>query len=325
MQIKKAHAEFYRSNVVELDYALLNKLPKGQKVCYVCKSCGKTENTTLGQYTNRKYKSDHLCIKCHLSYVNNIPSFKESNLRKSMESSIKKFGVPVPIMSKDVRDAFEASMLDKYGVKNAFLLKTFQEKAEKTQQEKFGTKRWIQSEYAFKRTYGSFLRKYYYNGIYFDSSWELADTLPTFHFNSRAAKRTAMNRLREQGWWKPKRSMAYAQSLALRYGLPLKPYIYESLTDPRNYPNLRYEYYQSKILPWILKENPEEALDIKYGLNSSSPKRRRQAQQRQNELFDLGEAYFYEHHHLKRPEPVIDEEQAREQLRPHKKRNILLI
>ena len=106
--------------------------------------------------------------------MNNIPSFKESNLRKSMESSIKKFGVPVPIMSKDVRDAFEASMLDKYGVKNAFLLKTFQEKAEKTQQEKFGTKRWIQSEYAFKRTYGSFLRKYYYNGIYFDSSWELA-------------------------------------------------------------------------------------------------------------------------------------------------------
>ena len=82
--------------------------------------------------------------------MNNIPSFKESNLRKSMESSIKKFGVPVPIMSKDVRDAFEASMLDKYGVKNAFLLKTFQEKAEKTQQEKFGTKRWIQSEYAFK-------------------------------------------------------------------------------------------------------------------------------------------------------------------------------
>lgn len=167
--------------------------------------------------------------------------------------------------------------------------------------------------------YGDFIENWSKTG------WELADTLPTFHFNSRAAKRTAMNRLREQGWWKPKRSMAYAQLLALRYGLPLKQHIYESLTDPRNYPNLRYEYYQSKILPWILRENPEEALDIKYGLNSDSPRRKRQAIQRQNELFDLGEKYFYEAHHLRRPDPVIDEEQAREQLRPHKKRNILLL
>lgn len=167
--------------------------------------------------------------------------------------------------------------------------------------------------------YGDFLENWSKTG------WELADIVPTFHFNSRAAKITAMNRLREQGWWKPRRTMAYAHSLALRYGLPLKPYIYEKLTDPRNHPNPKYDYYRSKILPWILKENPQDALDISYGLNSGSAIKARRAIQRQNELFDIGEKYFYDAHHLRRPEPVIDEEQAREQNRRHKKRNPLYI
>lgn len=165
--------------------------------------------------------------------------------------------------------------------------------------------------------YGAFLEKYKKTG------WELntAFRLPYFRFNSRAAKREAMDELRDQDWWKPKRSVAYATALAINNLLPVnKPELIEALREPWNYPNPMYDFHHSRIEGWIRKANPDYCEAMEQYLNSDDPKKKDKGLNMLFWLLDTGNKYYWKVHKIKEPKPVVSKQELEEQQRPHKKK-----
>lgn len=90
-------------------------------------------------------------------------------VEKGKQTSISKYGVPRAIMRPDVLEKVKASNLEKYGVEYPSKLESVKEKMKSTCMEKYGAPNFCQSDF-----YRNYPRKYMYDNIYFDSSWELA-------------------------------------------------------------------------------------------------------------------------------------------------------
>lgn len=88
--------------------------------------------------------------------------FESEEIRQKIkETNLKKYGVEFPIKSQEYRDLMKKRMIAKYGVDCSFRLPSVRERSYKTNIERYGC------------PHGQSLR-YMYDGISFDSSWEVA-------------------------------------------------------------------------------------------------------------------------------------------------------
>lgn len=112
-------------------------------------------------------KSKQTCMQ---RYGVHFPMQSKKIQEKSKQTCLKNFGVEYPTQSDEVKEKSRATCLKKYGVEISSLNKEVQEKAKQTCLEKYGVECFFQSD-IFKK-----FRQinYIYNGISFDSSWELA-------------------------------------------------------------------------------------------------------------------------------------------------------
>ena len=164
------------------------KLPKRTRIQYTCKNCGKTTIKLL--YNKKAYKNAEkllckVCLSeetCRNKYgvrnamlcsekveklkQNNLEKYgttctlnTEENIKKKKETWIKNFGTTNPYQKKEVRDKVKQNNLRKYGVECTLSLKQTQQKSYNSKL-KNGTL-WINK------------RRYYYDDLHFDSSWEV--------------------------------------------------------------------------------------------------------------------------------------------------------
>ena len=102
-------------------------------------------------------------------------------------------------------------------------------------------------------TYGD----YYVN--YRPKGWYLMTRVPdTTHVPMSAlrGKRLALQTLRKQNWWKPKRSLIHAERLSADIPWSDEKDI-ETLRDPHYIPNPKWAEYHQKMVDWYEKENPD--------------------------------------------------------------------
>ncbi|MDR2436606.1 MAG: hypothetical protein LBD17_00825 [Endomicrobium sp.] len=109
----------------------------------------------------------------------------ESYKKKRKENTLNKYGVEHTSQRKEVKEKQKQTNLKKYGVTMATNNQKIREKSEKTLLKKYGVKNCQQNpeirqktEQTFIKNYGCkkicWFRKYKYNNIIFDSSWEVA-------------------------------------------------------------------------------------------------------------------------------------------------------
>ena len=140
------------------------------------------ENTCINKYGEKNYAAtkegkekikqtnlEKYGVTCTLN--------TKENLNKRKETWLKNLGVDNPAKSKDVLKKIQLTCLNKYGAKNYSQSDEFKinyneylEKAKETTLNKYGVENISQShEYRSK-----ICKKYQYNNINFDSSWEIA-------------------------------------------------------------------------------------------------------------------------------------------------------
>lgn len=155
---------------------------------------------------------------------------------------------------------------------------------------------------------------------YEKTGWEWASKIPDYQFNSPAAKRQAMALIKEQTWWRPKRSLAFAQCLCVQYQLPVNGDFDKILTDPDNFPNPKYHLYEQKMMDWIRKENP----DIVDAINANiAIGKYKKASDLEIWLYEAAHKFYFAKHHINPPSPVLTSAEVKEQLRSHKKQLLL--
>lgn len=173
------------------------------------------------------------------------------------------------------------------------------------------------SHYASREVYyGEWKELWQRNG------WENAEArLPTFKYNNTSAKKTALEKMRKLYWWRPQRSLAYAEALTVYANIP-KQYAAQ-LQNPEYIPNPKYSDYQQKRLDWIKKQNPDAADYIQRNLTSKSFSKRLDATRTLDWMVSTSERFYPTTHRIKPPKPVITREELQEQQRPHKRRRTL--
>lgn len=163
----------------------------------------KTKKTNLKKYgVENPYQIDYVSDKRTKSIRNNIEIINEktrkTNLerygveypfqsdeikQKSMDTCIKKYGVPNVGLNKAIIKKREKTNIKRYGVKNAFQSEEIKNKIRQTNMERYGVEyagQSVESQEIAKQTkldrYGTlhFENKYQYKSLFFDSSWELA-------------------------------------------------------------------------------------------------------------------------------------------------------
>lgn len=183
-EIKKAHeTPYYISNISQL-----SKVPQYQKIKFKCTTCGTDVVIYAKSFHNRIIKNKLICVKC----LNHDGHFLSEVKNRIKETSIKRYGVPVPFMAKENQEKFKDSCRKKYGCENPFQSEEIKKKIKKTNLKKYGAESYNQSPYCHKDKYNSFLRKYTYNNLYFDSSWELAFYIYCIDHNIKISKESKM-------------------------------------------------------------------------------------------------------------------------------------
>lgn len=101
-------------------------------------------------------------VSCYFSH----PDFNQ----KRIETNREKYGVDYCIHTREAYEKSRQTRIDRYGVPSMLMLDEYKHKAEQTCLEKYGVRNPAQDHDIYTKGRG----KYYYNNLYFDSSWELA-------------------------------------------------------------------------------------------------------------------------------------------------------
>ena len=179
-----------------------DKQPKFSHIQFICKSCGKVTSLVIQTGKRRQNQRRLLCkscgIKetCYTKYgVSNVMKDKET-LEKLKQNFFEKFGVDNPQKLEKVRRKTKETNLKKYGNTCSLFGKDVIEKSNKTRIERFGTTYCLgnpkvreKSKQTSIKHFGvdhpsksktikdkirkHLRKKYLYNGIAFDSGWEL--------------------------------------------------------------------------------------------------------------------------------------------------------
>ncbi len=175
-QIKLAHLENklkQKSSKRKIYKKSINR--KIKKVAFTCIDCNCNTVVTERSFYNRKFfNNEKLCKSCYLRRYWLLDGKKDKMLENLRKTSMEKWGVPIPFMAKENQEKLKFNNIKKYGVENAFQRKDVKEKIKNTNKERYGAEVFNQSEYRNMLGFNSFLKKYKYNNMYFDSSWELA-------------------------------------------------------------------------------------------------------------------------------------------------------
>ena len=133
--------------------------------------------------TREAFKTEEFSQKMKDMHANRTKEEKEKTNEKRKKTCLEKYGVPYFTCTQTLRDASHTEeaiakanasrvkqCLEKNGVEYYSQLESFKEKRKKTCLEKYGVDSFSKTdEFASKRK-----RKYACDGLYFDSSWELA-------------------------------------------------------------------------------------------------------------------------------------------------------
>lgn len=184
------------------------------KLIYICKICGKKCNGICGLMTHVKLSHNIANKDYYDSYLKTNPNegicpidgkptkfinatlgysiccsvkcgFINSNSKRK-STNLEKWGVENPFQAEDIKNKIKETNLSTMGVENPMQLKETVDKIKQTCKDKYGNENYRNCD-KNKETriskYGSYLsleaiskthKKYIYNNIKFDSSWELA-------------------------------------------------------------------------------------------------------------------------------------------------------
>jgi len=196
----RSEADLLRSAKTEItslkDVDDLNKSSR-ELMKFKCEKCGKE---TVMMVVNLKSKGRLICKSCEDKAIK-LKRFGDSNYNnrlKSQKTCLEKYGVEYTHQSEVIRRKVQETNLERYGSPWITGSKHFDEKSKETCLKKYGVERITQDkdfiESSLKKRwerYGdvSFNRKYFFDGTWFDSSWELAyyiwlrDTNQSFEFH----------------------------------------------------------------------------------------------------------------------------------------------
>lgn len=91
-------------------------------------------------------------------------------LDKIKQTNVERYGVEFPLQSSIIREKATETIIKTYGIDNPAKVPKIQDKIKQTNLERYGVEQFVQSD----RYQAVVHKKYYYDNIYFDSSWELA-------------------------------------------------------------------------------------------------------------------------------------------------------
>lgn len=134
----------------------------------------KSKNTKKEKYGNENYNNRNKSLKTMIELYGQHSSKDEKVKEKKLKTCKEKYGGGSPICDENIRKKAENTKLKKYGNKNNI------EKAKSTWIEKYGVDNPMKYseivQKALKSKHFETLKKrgLVYNGVYFDSSWELA-------------------------------------------------------------------------------------------------------------------------------------------------------
>lgn len=170
------------------------------------------------------------------------------------------------------------------------------------------------NDYRFtKVTYGEWKENWEKNG------WQNTEVrMPTFRWNNASAKKTALEKMRQLYWWRPPRSLAYAEALTV-YALIPEECKYD-LSRYEMVPNPKYSYYKDQAWEWIKRVNPDYWEAVEQYQTRKDPRSKKKYEEMMDWLASKADEFYYTKHHIERPKPVITREELEEQQRSHKKK-----
>lgn len=156
---------------------------RGETFNFLCQSCGR-KMTNIKRYgTENVFASDTIKSKiketCLEKYGVENPMFSEQIKDRSKETCLKKYNVAYSFQSDNNKEKSKETLLEKYGVdhpskskeiKKKMVESWLKTKEEKTCLEKYGVARPMQNYNVQLKA----KKKYTYDNLQFDSSWELA-------------------------------------------------------------------------------------------------------------------------------------------------------
>lgn len=161
---------------IENVHSLMNEYKREQCITFVCECCGKTSSKKLSSF-NRPNASLK-CYSCWLKEFHTGKNFVSKDVRsRAAKQAVSKRNQTIS-EKYGTHDNFYAlrenstrkTCQQKYGTNNAAQSKDIKYKIEQTNLKKYGCKNVAQSYEVLCKM----RKKYIWNNIYFDSSWELA-------------------------------------------------------------------------------------------------------------------------------------------------------
>lgn len=136
-----------------------------QKIRQTCLDLYGVDNAAKANCTKQKTKNT--CLERYgVPYTTLVPEFIE----KKEQTNLKRYGKKSSISSDIVREKIKNTNYQRYGASTPFANKQILAKCRQTNLEKYGVKNPFQcADFKYKAW-----KKYYYKGLKFDSSWELA-------------------------------------------------------------------------------------------------------------------------------------------------------
>jgi hypothetical protein len=159
-----------------------DKISSRELVKFFCEKCGKPYASVI---CNIKQSKRLYCKECSTK-ENNLKKYGDPNyrnLKQIKQTMIKKYGVDNCLKIPEIKEKIKKTNIEKYGKEWQVQTKNFEQKSKQTCLKHFGVEYSFQSENNISKSlktrqerYGdiSFNRKYLYQNIWFDSSWELA-------------------------------------------------------------------------------------------------------------------------------------------------------
>lgn len=171
-----------------------------------CENCKKEFVVSKSVYYRRLKEQRIFCRKCHTNLIGKHSEAVKIGKEKAKKTLLAHYGVDNPAKSQEIREKTRKNNLEKYGVEWVTQREDIKEKVRATTFEHYGVtcnlaspeqkeqvKQKLLKEYGVDNvakipeikekmlmtrfeTQGSFLQdyKYYYDGVVFDSSWEVA-------------------------------------------------------------------------------------------------------------------------------------------------------
>ncbi len=166
-KLKKYGDPFY-TNSQKISSSLLNRSAEEKE-----KTSCRIKQTNKSRYgchpAQRQEQKERTKQTCLAKYNANCPPQSKEVKDKSKQTCLKKWGVENAFQADIIKEKIKQTNLEKYGVENPNQSQDIQKKIKQTCLEKYGTEHpWSNWEIRKKC-----FRRYVYNNINFDSSWEL--------------------------------------------------------------------------------------------------------------------------------------------------------